>query len=344
MAGRTDDARCWNLLKHFIEDISPTHDDNFNEHVFDQSANQRTMTMSPPPSPRERPQGSTVSPQSTVRPDLYASPRAIPLQRAALESDSASESMEELLSVSSSSSVSEPRSSTQPRQGRFLSFVPPDTKSTGTQQDLRASTSTIVPPGSSNTKSRDRSSQLRSRKLYDHSPSSTSDDDAYPDPYGIINERNRKSSRNSPKSSNNPSPRLEPDRRISTIKSIPLISANSSSQDRTSGSGSGSQRPSLAGSARPSLAGSARPSGHGGRRDKSGLVPTSQGWMDPHALEQYKEARKGPILDWWRSYVDDVSSCESWTYPVADNSGRRANGDHPLPDRVPGHQLSRQAG
>lgn len=314
MAGRTDDARCWNLLKHFIQDISPTHDDNFNEHVFDQFTAQRTVatSTSPPPSPREQTQALSVSPQSTVRPELHMSPRPIPLQRAALESDSASEPMEELLSTSSSSSsVNEPNS--QPRQGRFLSFVPPDVKQAGARQDMNASTSTVVPSGSSNTRSRDRSSQLRSRNLHQHSSSSTSEDDAYPDPYGIINERNRNSSANSAKSSKNPSPRLEPDRRISTVTRIPLMSSNKASQDHGSGSGSGSQRPSLAGSTRPSLAGSARPSGHGGgRRDKSGLVPTSQGWMDPPALEQYKEARKGPILGWWRSYVDDVSSVPLW--------------------------------
>ena len=311
MAGRTDDARCWNMLKHFIQDISPTHDDNFNEHVFDQPTAQRTAATntSPPPSPREQQQALSVSPQSTVRPDLHMSPRPIPLQRAAPESDSASESMEELLSTSSSSSVSEPKSSTHPRQGRFLTFVPPDVKQTGARQDMNASTSTAIPPGSSNTRSRDRSSQLRSHNLHHHSSPSTSEDDAYPDPYGIINERNRNSSANSAKSSKNPSPRLEPDRRISTVTRVPLMSSNKASQDHGSGSGSGSQRPSLAGSTRPSLAGSARPSGHGGgRRDKSGLVPTSQGWMDPHALEQYKEARRGPILGWWRSYVDDVGS------------------------------------
>lgn len=289
--------------------MNPTHDDTFKDDVFDRPTAQRTATMSPPPSPRERTQDASISPQSTVRPDLHLSPRPIQLQRAELASDPANEPVEELMSASSSSSsssISDLRTISQPRQGRFLSFVPPDIKSTTPQQESRGSTSTAVPRGSSNTRSRDRSSQLRSRNLHQHSSSSTSEDDSYPDPYGIINERNRQSSTNSAKSSNNPSPRLDPDRRISTIKSVPLMTSNKGSQDHESGSGSGSQRPSLAGSTRPSLAGSARPSGHRGRRDKSGLVPTSQGWMDPHALEQYKEARKGPILEWWRSYVDDV--------------------------------------
>jgi hypothetical protein len=60
----------------------------------------------------------------------------------------------------------------------------------------------------------------------------------------------------------------------------------------------------LAGSARPSVAGSARPTN--GKREQSGLVPTSRGWMDPVALDRYKEERGHAILQWWRSYVDDV--------------------------------------
>lgn len=318
MCGRTDDARCWTLLKQFVEDLEPVSaDGQFDEHIFDQQPQQPyrdAAGKSPPPSPR----AEATSPRSSQRTISPPRPRAVQLERVPTvdERPSDNDDVEELLSSSSSSSASGSGSKdVSGRKTRFMTFAEPEAPSRSTSNQRRPGTGASA--NATPSASRDRSSQLRTRHSRHRRHSSSEDDDeddAYPDPYGIIHHnRNRHSSTNTSKES---SPNIPPDRRISTIKSggaspMVLPAAAMASRGSASGSGSGSNRPSLAGSARPSLTGSTRPSAFTiSKKDKSagaGLVPTSQGWMDPVALEEHRKVRSKVILQWWRSYVEDVS-------------------------------------
>lgn len=343
MCGRVDDARCWSLVRQLIQDVSPPAGDGFADNVFNQSSTEGAAIKSPPPSPRGRSASFTKSPQTVLQANSLPSPRPIQLERAVLSEDSASEAAEELLSEASASSTSVAETSPRGRKTRFLSFVPPGTESPAAKQDLQASTSTLMATSSAKQNTQDRSNRLRPHFARRHS--SFSDDDAYPDPYGISHvERNRQSSTHSARSSNKTSPSLMPDKRVSTMRASPIVLPNKMSQDQGSASGSGSNRPSLAGSARPSLAGSARPSAFGVKKDKSGLVPTSQGWMDPDALDRYRDDRSEPILQWWRSYVDDVSDLALSTGMRLISPGRRANGHDALSRRFQKHRLSGKTG
>jgi hypothetical protein len=261
----------------------PTHDTDFNENVFGEAKKTNEIPPSQPHSP-------TAGPSRLVRsPDSSESPARIPLERVDIAADD-NDDVEELMSASSSASGSITPSATRTR---FITFAPTDT-----QADLRASISTVVP-----THSRETSRQLRPRHY--RRRGSSEEDEAYPDPYGISHDRSRQPSANTSRSSARSSPHIAPNSRVSVIRGSPVILPSRDSRDFTaSGSGTGSGRPSLAGSQRPSLADSARPSG---KKDKSGLVPTTRGWMDPIALAEYKKVRGEPILQWWRSYVDDVS-------------------------------------
>ena len=318
MSGRTDDARCWALLQQYIEDVAPTPDNQFNENVFDKSAKTKQETEPALQSPTAGPTALMKSPISNEPASIF-SPEAIPLERLGLHGDP-NDDVEELVSDSSSSAGSGSGSITPSiNRTRFITFAPHGTERT----DLRASTSTTVPAHSNSRTqppSRERSRQLRHRVHRPHS--SSEEDDAYPDPYGISihDRRSRQSSTNTSQSSARSSPNIAPNHRVSTIKASPVMLPSRATRDRdqapgqSSGSGSGSARPSIAGSTRPSLAGSARPSlgGGNGKREKSGLVPTGRGWMDPAALERYKKERGEAILQWWRSYVDDVSgTCDA---------------------------------
>jgi hypothetical protein len=312
MAGRTDDARCWSLLRQYIEDLAPTPDSQFNENIFDKPTKTRQELDSTLHSPTAGPSELTKSPMVNEAASTF-SPEVIPLER--LHDDS-SDDVEELASESSSSSGSESGSITPGiTRTRFITFAPHGTERT----DLRASTSTAVPTHSnaqSQPPSRERSRQLRPRGHRRHS--SSGEDDAYPDPYGISvhDRRSRQSSTNTSRSSARSSPNIAPNQRVSTIKGSPVMLPSRATRDRelgsgpgqSSGSGTGSGRQSVSGSTRPSLAGSTRPSlaGASGKRDKSGLVPTGRGWMDSAALERYKQERGEAVLQWWRSYVDDV--------------------------------------
>jgi hypothetical protein len=318
MAGRTDDARCWSLLQQYIEDVAPTPDSQFSENVFDKSTKTRQQSDSALHSPTAGPTELTKSPIPNESVSTF-SPEVIPLERLGVHDDS-NDDVEELVSDSSSSSGSGSGSITPGvTRTRFITFAPHGTERT----DLRASTSTAVPKHSnpqSQPPSRERSRQLRPKGHRRHS--SSEEDDAYPDPYGISvhDRRSRQSSANTSRSSARSSPNIAPNQRVSTIKGSPVLLPSRATRDRdpasgtgqSSGSGTGSGRQSVSGSTRPSLAGSNRPSlvggnGNGnGKRDKSGLVPTSRGWMDPAALERYKQERGEAVLQWWRSYVDDV--------------------------------------
>jgi hypothetical protein len=312
MSGRTDDARCWSLLRQYIEDIAPTPDTQFLENIF----NQPTKTTKQEPdsaiqSPKAGPSELTKSPISTTT----FSPKAIPLERIGLHVDDPNDDVEELLSDSISSASGSGSITPSINRTRFITFAP------HTDIDLRASVSTATPSNpQSHAPSRERSRQLRPRGHRRHS--SSEEDDAYPDPYGISihDRRSRQSSANTSRSSARSSPNIAPHHRVSTMKGSPVMLPSRMSreitQGQSSGSGSGSTRQSLAGSARPSLAGSTRPSlmAPNGKREKSGLIPTSRGWMDPIALDRYKKERGESILQWWRSYVDDVSrSCSAMT-------------------------------
>ena len=316
MAGRTDDARCWSLLQQYIEDVAPTPDSQFSENVFDKSTKTRQQSDSALHSPTAGPSELTKSPIATGSASNF-SPEVIPLERLSVHDDS-NDDVEELVSDSSSSSGSGSGSITPGvNRTRFITFAPHGTERT----DLRASTSTAVPKLSnpqSHPPSRERSRQLRPKGH--RRQSSSEEDDAYPDPYGISihDRRSRQSSANTSRSSARSSPNIAPNHRVSTIKGSPVMLPSRATRDRdpasgtgqSSGSGTGSGRQSVSGSTRPSLAGSTRPSlvgGSGnGKRDKSGLIPTSRGWMDPAALERYKQERGEAVLQWWRSYVDDV--------------------------------------
>jgi hypothetical protein len=314
MSGRIDDARCWTLLQQYIEDVAPTPDSQFNENVFDKSTkNSRLETDSALHSPTAGPTDLTKSPMSNAPASMF-SPEAIPLERLSIHSDDPNDDVEELMSDSSSSGSGSGSITPGINRTRFITFAPHGSERT----DLRASTSTAVPTPSnpqSQAPSRERSRQLRPRGHRRHS--SSDEDDAYPDPYGISihQSRTRQSSANTSRSSARSSPNIAPNQRVSTIKGSPVILPSRATRERdlgpgtNTGSGSGSARPSLAGSTRPSLAGSARPSltAANGKRDKSGLVPTNRGWMEPAALERYKKERGEAVLQWWRSYVDDVS-------------------------------------
>ena len=316
MAGRTDDARCWSLLQQYVEDIAPTPDTQFSDNVFDKSTKHRQESDSTLQSPTAGPSELTKSPVATGSAATF-SPEPIPLERLGVNDDS-NDDVEELVSDSSSLSGSGSGSITPGvNRTRFITFAPHDTE----RIDSRASTSTAVPTKSnpqSQPPSRERSRQLRPRGHRRHS--SSEEDDAYPDQYGIsIHERrSRQSSANTSRSSARSSPNIAPNQRVSTIKGSPVMLPSGSTRDREtgtntgqnsgSGSGTGSGRHSVAGSTRPSLAGSTRPSlaGASGKRDKAGQVPTGRGWMDSTALEQYKQERAEAVLQWWRSYVDDV--------------------------------------
>lgn len=299
MSGRIDDARCWALLQQYIEDIAPTPDNQFNENVFDKP----TTVHSPTAGPSDL----SKSPTSVEPTSLY-SPEVIPLERLGIHD--ANDDVMDLVSDSSSSAGSQSGSITPSiNRTRFITFAPHGTERT----DLRASTSTAVPTHSnphSQPPSRERSRQLRPRGHRRHS--SSEEEDAYPDPYGIssLENRSRQSSTNTSRSSARSSPQIAPNHRVSTIKGSPVILPSRGTQGPSSGSDS--VRQSMTGSTRPSLAGSARPSIINGKREKSGLVPTSRGWMDPGALERYKKERGEAILQWWRSYVDDVSGCRCY--------------------------------
>ena len=328
MAGRTDDARCWSLLQQYIEDVAPTPDSQFSENVFDKSTKTRQQSDSALHSPTAGPTELTKSPIANESVSTF-SPEVIPLERLGVHDDS-NDDVEELVSDSSSSSGSGSGSITPGvTRTRFITFAPHGTERT----DLRASTSTAVPKHSnpqSQPPSRERSRQLRPKGHRRHS--SSEEDDAYPDPYGISihDRRSRQSSANTSRSSARSSPNIAPNQRVSTIKGSPVMLPSRATRDRepasgpgqSSGSGTGSGRQSVSGSTRPSLAGSTRPSlvgGNGnGKRDKSGLVPTSRGWMDPAALERYKQERGDAVLQWWRSYVDDVRAIRG---VVADRQG-----------------------
>ena len=322
MAGRTDDARCWSLLQQYIEDVAPTPDSQFSENVFDKSTKTRQQSDSALHSPTAGPSELTKSPIANESASTF-SPEVIPLERLGVHDDS-NDDVEELVSDSSSLSGSGSGSITPGvNRTRFITFAPHGTERT----DLRASTSTAVPKHSnpqSHPPSRERSRQLRPKGHRHHS--SSEEDDAYPDPYGISihDRRSRQSSANTSRSSARSSPNIAPNHRVSTIKGSPVMLPSRATRDResisgpgqSSGSGTGSGRQSVSGSTRPSLAGSTRPSlvgGSGnGKRDKSGLVPTSRGWMDPAALERYKQERGETVLQWWRSYVDDVRPINVW--------------------------------
>jgi hypothetical protein len=316
MAGRTDDARCWSLLQQYIEDVAPTPDNQFNEDVFGKPTRTRQDIDSALHSPTAGPSGLTKSPMAN-EPSSIFSPEVIPLERLGKHEDP-NDDVEELVSDASSSSGSGSGSITPGvNRTRFITFAPHGAERT----DLRASTSTAVPPPSnpqSQPPSRERSRQLRPVGHRRHL--SSDEDDAYPDPYGIsaLDRRSRQSSANTSRSSARSSPNIAPNHRVSTIKGSPVILPASrvargreshSRPDHGHDSGSGSAHHSVAGSTRPSLAGSARPSliATNGKREKSGLVPTNRGWMDPAVLERYKKERGESVLQWWRSYVDDVS-------------------------------------
>lgn len=313
MAGRTDDARCWSLLQQYIEDVAPTPDSQFHENVFNNNNTKaRQETDSALQSPTAGPSELTKSPMTNGTASIL-SPEVIPLER--LGVNDPNDDVEELVSDSSSSGSESGSVTPGVNRTRFITFAPHGAERT----DLRASTSTAVPSNphpQSQPPSRERSRQLRPRGHRRHS--SSEEDDAYPDPYGISvhDRRSRQSSANTSRSSTRSSPNIAPNHRVSTIKGSPLILPSRTNRDRdhgpepgpSSGSGTGSGRQSVAGSTRPSLAGSARPSliAANGKRDKSGLVPTSRGWMDPVAVERYKKERGDAVLQWWRSYVDDV--------------------------------------
>ena len=220
------------------------------------------------------------------KPILWASPHIdtpspIPLDRvdeAILDADA----VEELLTASESSSRSASASMTP---SRITAFLPPNSQRISETQSRKASTATITSPS---TRGTPRSVSAESRNVAedpsrDARPASPLDRTTgsrflndWPDPYGIAPETSAARPPSVPAQSAskslNASPLLKP--AIGSDSGIRLVSRS------------------------PAL---------GAQPLKT--VMSKAGRVEPEVWTAYRKARSTPLLQWWQTYIDNVSSC-----------------------------------
>jgi len=301
ICGRLDEARIWDHLQGLMEEFAVIADGMFNEAVFSQA----TTTPAPVarvPSPRG--DEGQISP-----PMPYGGPHGILLDRAESlvadsedEPDSASDSCSLHSSDSSSCGPQTP-----PKKSRFKSFMPPSIphpSSMRTASQSRAESTSAATYTRSSYIGRPKRLQVIEAPTTEETPTPVADMD-YPDPYGIAaaleavapqGSRGGLTSRSTPHSTRPPTPAML-DRKV-------LIGS-------AHGSPSGSQRPSVVAATKDA------------RLQPATITRRAQDSFHSDEWDKYRNARCKVFLDWWKSYIDDVSHRSS---PKL-TTGRGASGD-----------------
>ena len=297
---RPDDARLWSYLKLLIMEFSSSSD-GFNEAIFS-SELQSTVRLASPPtlSPRasfsKSPQAigpellsPPTKPSTSSRPRSPLPPAALPVITSPLalrpstvqspdrrQGDTSADSVEHLLdsaSTSRSSSISTNRVRTFP-------LDPPSArKSAETVSGARPGVSTgkrstLLTKAMSNSQS---SGMARKESF--------SDDDEYPDPYGVT---------------------------VPPVKSPPMTqgSGSSSSSRSMQSSPRVTTQPDVKSTGANLRSGSKQSSGEGKSVAMARGAPKGrQDSQDAAALAAYRKRREGVLKDWWNTYVATVSRC-----------------------------------
>jgi hypothetical protein len=334
LCGRHDDARVWSFLRMLIVEFAPSADHKaFNEGIFSRPIESADRLPTPPNlSPLgESPDMSTPAsgPAQSSLPNVCDTLLPIALHRGNDHLlDSSGDLVEQLLDGTPSGSPPSPYSgSATPQTGRFKAFLPPDTKriseartsiSTTVPHDTRNHTSKasgqIIQRGSSG--SSDEQDRKPNKNKLSNSMIMTNTAKAlyeWPDPYGIAPGL---STGSSSRASSNSSPlpwKLEgraaaASRASPLVNQVPLISTPS--QGGAGTTGAAADNASATGGRAQVMP---RGSGGSGKRDSltqsiTAPVKGREGALDGDRWEKYRERRCRPLLDWWRSYADDVSS------------------------------------
>ena len=329
ICGREDDARLWSFLKVLIEEFSPSTDgQGFNEEIFSQAITQSTQVPTPP---NASPRGASPKLPNISSTALTATPRTMPvapiiLQRIGDPADT-SDAVVEDTSESESQSGSSSDSPATIRSS-FMTFAPPGTPGASPSASRDRPRVTAPPPSAiTSPPNRDPSGRVprsllaqavnRSSRHADYDSSSSDEEAAskavdeargqsiarilndYPDPYGILPEVPSR------QSDSRASPTFGPTRPVSPHHAGgQRYSSNQRSSVQSSQNTSESKRPSLdmvAASAKVSLE---------KIKDLKVMLPGVRSKNAAHEGEmwdRYREKRCAALLEWWRTYVDDVS-------------------------------------
>lgn len=263
-------------------------------------------------SPRSRPTDPVLAPSR--RRSSSPTPAPIALQRTS--SNQSGDAVEELLDDSASSSSSNAsgssrRNSTSRPRSRFITFLPPGSQEAANRRTMSSSTASTVP-----SRHGSKPGQSSARR------SSSSDEDAYPDPYGIITDNPSHrlpstASRGSVTRSTPPQASQDRDRRRLSNQTSPAPANRDRSQ--LAGQRSASNRPSpvLAPTNPASKKSSGRNDNQNASTGKKGSnsqekAIASSASMQTNGIEdqlknEYRKRRCAPLLRWWRCYIDDVS-------------------------------------
>jgi hypothetical protein len=326
MCGRHDDARLWSFLGVLVEEFAPSSDHReFNEAIFSEPPKPTSQVPTPPDlSPRGDSAEFSLSPDrsSPTRPIFNGRTAAIPI---ALERgddhlfDTSSDMVEDLLDETPSASSSS--GSATPQKSRFRAFLPPDARRIS---EARTSVSTVVPP---NTRNHSGAALPRSDSTTPRTSGSSSDEQTrrasdklsssmimtstakglydWPDPYGIAPSTSG-SSRAS--SSASPLPWKAEERPITmttTQPAQPAALANGGISTSVNGGG-----PASGMIAKSILA--PRGSEESARKISGGGPPVQAPFkgkvdLEAEAVKRYRQRRCQLLLDWWQSYVEEVS-------------------------------------
>lgn len=292
--GRRDDARFWLFLRAFVEEF--TKDPVFDEKVFTNPLQARSQLGTP----------LMMSPRGHAK--ALDSPKPIPLERLVDTLDD----VEELMTSSSSSSGSSSGSSETddgkshtPQRSRFIAFAPLDNRRLSeslTISSRQSSVATALPPASGSARATPKTlfaqvvGQANARSKQRSGSSASNGNSDWPDPYGV--------SAGTPGSNRMTSSRLLNDypdpygvtTRSESSRASPATSKKASPQITANKNVPVPPRDSIGG---PAVDG----------KDES---------YDSEEWAAYKRQRAGTVLEWWRCYVDDVSTLRQ---AVADPKG-----------------------